>query len=132
MCLAAHESSVTGVVSLAGVLDLKRAYELHLSKDAVSEFLGGTPSEVPDHYREADPMRLSMPQARQCVVQGTRDDIVPPDFARSYAASKKKDTGKHREDVRLLEISGAGHFDMIDPRSAAWKVIEKTVLEMIG
>ena len=62
LCLAAHEPSVTRVVSLAGVVDLQRAYQLHLSNDAVVEFLRGTPSEVPDHYREADPMQLSIPQ----------------------------------------------------------------------
>src|SRR6201987_6129566 len=30
LCLAAHEPSVTSVVSLAGVVDLQRAYQLHL------------------------------------------------------------------------------------------------------
>src|SRR5499427_6979148 len=65
LCLAAHEKSVTRVISLAGVVDLRQAYELHLSNDAVVEFLRGTPGAVPDHYREADPMQLSVPQARQ-------------------------------------------------------------------
>src|ERR1700757_2792514 len=31
LCLAAHEPAVTRVVSLAGVVDLRRTYELHLS-----------------------------------------------------------------------------------------------------
>src|SRR5579872_6385906 len=35
LCLAAHEPSITGVISLAGVVDLRRAYQLHLSNDAV-------------------------------------------------------------------------------------------------
>src|ERR1700722_12538065 len=65
LCLAAHEESVRGVISLAGVLDLKKAYALHLSHDAVMEFLGGKPEAVPEHYREADPMELALPQARQ-------------------------------------------------------------------
>lgn len=41
LCLAAHEASIDRVISLAGVVDLKRAYALHLSNDAVAEFLGG-------------------------------------------------------------------------------------------
>src|SRR6201988_2426826 len=60
LCLAAHEPSVIRAVSLAGVVDLQRAYQLHLSNDAVVEVLRGTPTEVPDHYREADPMELSI------------------------------------------------------------------------
>ncbi|HXX02003.1 MAG TPA: alpha/beta hydrolase, partial [Candidatus Acidoferrales bacterium] len=47
LCLAAHEPGVKRVISLAGVVDLQRAYQLHLSNDAVVEFLRGTPSEVP-------------------------------------------------------------------------------------
>jgi acetyl esterase/lipase len=69
LCLAARESGVKAVVSLAGVVDLQRAYALHLSHDAVVEFLGGTPAEVGDHYREADPMRLAEDEGR-CAVGG--------------------------------------------------------------
>lgn len=78
LCLAAHELGVKAVISLAGVLDLLRAYELHLSNDAVVEFLGGTPAEVPDHYREANPMQLSITHARQFLIHGLKDNDVPP------------------------------------------------------
>ena len=132
LCLAAHEPTLTRVVSLAGVVDLRRAYQLHLSHDAVVEFLRGTPSEVPDHYREADPIQLSIPQARQWLVHGSADDTVPPDFSRDYVAAKQKRTGKEKEDANLLEISGAGHFDVIDPRTQAWKQIEELVLRLVG
>jgi acetyl esterase/lipase len=131
LCLAAHESSVKRVVSLAGVVDLQRTYQLHLSNDAVVEFLRGTPSEVPDHYREADPMQLSLPHARQWLIHGAADDIIPPAFSRDYVAAKQKRAGQTKEDARLLEIAGADHFDLIDPRSAAWPQVERTVLELI-
>jgi acetyl esterase/lipase len=124
LCLAAHEPAIGSVISLAGVVDLQRAYALHLSNDAVVEFLGGTPTEVKDHYREADPMKLSI-QARQWLVHGSADDVVPPSFSRDYATAKRK----AKEDVRLLEIAGAGHFDVVDPRSAAWKEIQKVAAE---
>jgi acetyl esterase/lipase len=132
LCLAAHERRVTRVVSLAGVVDLRQAYELHLSNDAVVEFLRGTPSSVPDHYREADPMQLSIPQARQWLIQGSADTSVPSNFSRDYVAAKQKRRGDQKEDVHLLEISGADHFDLIDPQSHAWKHVEKTVQEMIS
>ena len=128
LCLAAHEPSVKRVVSLAGVVDLQRAYELHLSNNAVVEFLRGKPSEVPGRYREANPMQLSITQARQWLIHGSRDDTVPPAFSRSYVSAKQKSGAK--EDVHLLEIAGAGHFDLIDPRSAAWKQVEHTVIQL--
>jgi acetyl esterase/lipase len=132
LCLTAHEPSLTGAISLAGVVDLQRAYQLHLSKDAVVEFLRGTPGEVPDHYREADPMELSIPQARQWLIHGSADEVVPSDFSRDYAAAKQKRSGKEKEDVRSLEIPGAGHFDILDPRSQAWKTVEETALAAAG
>ena len=128
LCLAAHEPRLKRAVSLAGVVDLQRAYQLHLSNDAVVEFLRGTPSEVPDHYREADPMELSIPQAQQRLVHGSADDVVPVDFSRDYVAAKQK----RKEDARLLEIPGAGHIDVIDPRSQAWKQIEEIVLRLVA
>jgi len=132
LCLASHERAVTRVVSLAGVIDLQRAYQLHLSNDAVVEFLGGTPADVPDHYREADPMQLSVPKARQCLIHGLADDVVPPAFSRNYVDAKHQRSGKDKEDAQLVEIRGAGHFDVIDPRSEAWKAVEKVTLDLMG
>lgn len=131
LCLAAHESSIRRAVSLAGVVDLERAYQLHLSQDAVVEFLGGTPAQVPDHYREADPMRLAIPQAQQWLIHGSADEDVPPEFSRDYVAAKQNRMGKEKEDARLVAISGASHLDLIDPRTEAWKMVEKTVRSLL-
>lgn len=127
LCLAAHEKSIKSVVSLAGVVDLQQAYALHLSNDAVVEFLGGTPAEVGDHYREADPLKLTI-GARQWLVHGVEDDTVPPKFSRDYVSAKRKS----KEDARLVEIAGAGHFEVVDPRSTAWKDVETAVMEAVG
>jgi len=129
LCLAGHEPSLKRVVSLAGVVDLQQAWELHLSDNAVVEFLGGKPNEVPEHYREADPMKLSVGHSTvQWLIHGAKDDIVPSYFSRSYAEQKKQ----RGEDVHYLEISTAGHFDLIDPRSKAWARVENTVLHELG
>jgi acetyl esterase/lipase len=127
LCLAAHEPSAERVVSLAGVIDLVRAFELHLSSNAVVEFLGGKPAEVADHYREADPMQLSIGKARQILIHGTDDDVVPVDFSQRYMEAKEK----RGEAVTLAQIGKAGHYDVIDPRSAAWKDVERSVRQLL-
>jgi acetyl esterase/lipase len=132
LCLAAHEPSITRVISLAGAVDLRRAFQLHLSNDAVVEFLRGTPMQVPDHYREADPMQLAIPNARQWLIHGAADDIVAPGFSRDYVNAKQKHGGREKEDVHLLEIPGGDHFDLIDPRTSAWKEVEQTVFRLLG
>lgn len=126
LCLAGHDPSVQNVVSLAGVIDLQRAWKLHLSNNAVAEFLGGSPEQVPEHYAEADPMRLGISKAKQWIIHGDADDVVPVDFSRRYYENKKK----RRENVHLLEIEKAGHFDLIDPRSVAWSKVEQVVLKL--
>ena len=128
LCLAAHDPSVQRVMSLAGVTDLQRAYDLHLSNDAVVEFLGGKPNEVPDHYQDADPMRLHVPRASQVIFHGLADNVVPFEFSRDYVAKKKK----AHEKVELVEVPNADHFDLIDPRSKAWPQVEANVLHLLA
>jgi acetyl esterase/lipase len=134
LCLAGHESSVTRVISLAGVVDLQQAYQLHLSNDAVVEFLHGKPNEVPDHYREADPMQFAISQGRQTLIHGLADDTVPPGFSRDYVSVLQTRAAKAKalqENVRLVEIAGAGHIDLIDPRTEAWKQVVRSIQELL-
>jgi acetyl esterase/lipase len=135
VCLAAHENSVRRVISLAGVLDLKKAYALHLSDDAVVEFLGGKPDVVPEHYREADPMEVEVARARQWIVVGRDDEVVPPEFSRAYV--RWKSSGGRQENVELVEIAGAGHFELIDPSpinpwAAAFARVRGVVMAAVG
>jgi len=127
LCLAAHEPTVRHAISLAGVVDLRKAFALHLSRDAVLEFMGGTPEAVPEHYREADPMELSIQTAMQYLLHGAQDDTVPADFSRDYVARKKR----AGESVQLVEIAQAGHFGLVDPHSEAFAQAKATVLKAL-
>jgi len=127
LCLAGHEPSAKRAISLAGVVDLQKAFDLHLSNDAVVEFLGGKPKEIADHYQEADPMQLNS-KAVQWLIHGTADDVVPAWLSRGYVEQKKK----RGEDVHLLEIPQAGHFDLIDPHSEAWPRVEATLVNLLS
>src|SRR5206468_4180912 len=49
---------LAGIVSLAGVADLKRSWELRLSHAVVADLLGGSPGDVPDLYQVASPIEL--------------------------------------------------------------------------
>ena len=128
LCLASFEKTINKVVSLAGVVNLRRAWELHLSNDAVVEFLGGTPAQVPDHYKEASPAERPIPQATQKLVHGTADDSVPYELSRDYVETKKK-AGEH---VELTTLDKTGHFEIVDPQSAAWPRIEKLFMSLIS
>ncbi len=57
--------------------------------------------------------------------------MVPSAFSHDYLNAKQKRTKKEKEDVHLLEIPPAGHFDLIDPRTKAWGQIEPTILRLL-
>ena len=118
--LAARDTSIRVAASLAGVNDLHRAWELHLSNDAVAQLLGGTPQQVAEHYAEADPVQLPV-KARQVLIHGSEDTIVSPDFSRRYVETKLR----RGERAELIELAGAGHFDVVDPQSTYWPAVEQ-------
>ncbi len=127
LVLAAHQPTLRGAISLAGAVDMMRVHELKLSNDAVGEFLGGPPERVADHYREADPMGLPMPKMPQRLIHGINDDIVPIEISRRYRDAKQK----LGEPVKLVEVAHAGHFELIDPRTEAWKPVAAAVRDLI-
>ena len=127
LCLAARQHNLRGAVSLAGVVDLQRAWELHLSHDAVAQFLGGSPQQVPDHYKEASPLEIAIPRVAQRLIHGTADLTVPLEMSRNYVAAKRR----HGEDATLLELAAAGHFELIDPGSPAWSKVQQLVEKLM-
>lgn len=105
---AAAEGLVDRAVSLAGVTDLTRAAREGIGSGAAVEFAGADP---PAH---ADPMRRLPLRSAALLVHGTEDDRVPVDYSRAFAAAAG---------VPLLELAGAGHFEVIDPRTPEWERI---------
>ncbi|HEV7639416.1 MAG TPA: prolyl oligopeptidase family serine peptidase, partial [Gaiellaceae bacterium] len=110
---------VSSVVALAGVCDLEDAARAGLGQHAVQEFLGGEPSEAPKAYAAADPARRLPLGVPQLLVHGTADDRVPFAHAERYA-ERARAAG---DDCSLLALDGVDHFDVIDPRTEAWRAI---------
>ena len=96
------------VVSLAGCSSLRLCAEWNLGAGAVRLLMGGGPDEVPERYAIADPAALPAPPVPITLVHGVDDDTVPLRMSQAFTAG------------RLVEIPGAGHYDLIDPQSPAW------------
>lgn len=112
-----------GVVSLAGVCDLRLAAGLGLDRGATQDLLGGGPDDVPDRYAQADPAALVPSGVPSVLVHGREDHHVPVELSRRFAA-RAQDAG---DGVRLVELPGIGHFEVIDPLSAAWPAVTDAV-----
>jgi dipeptidyl aminopeptidase/acylaminoacyl peptidase len=116
-----------GVVPLAPVADLKKAWELKLSSNVVMDLMGGSPTEVPDRYRRASPIEMIPMGVRQRVIHGERDDVVPIEISRRYIAA----ASRSGDDCTLTEPEGAGHFELIDPRAPAWGQVRDTIEKLL-
>ncbi|MEP9392610.1 alpha/beta hydrolase [Gordonia sp. VNK1] len=109
--------TITGVVALAPIADLARAAELRLGDDAVAEFLGGTPEEIPEVYAVADPVRLA-PAVDVHILHGADDVDVPVELSERYVAQAKPSGDSN---VSLEVVDGIGHESWADPAGPGWR-----------
>ena len=112
------------VVGLAPILDLVAAAAAGLGAGAVEQFLGGSPSAVPDRYQEASPaarLPLGIPQY---VLHGEEDTAVPPRLSEDYVASARQ----AGDDAAYVPLPGTGHMDLIDPRSPGFARARQYIL----
>lgn len=117
-----------GAVSLAGVADLRQAYDLKLSRTVVGELLGGGPSEVAARYRHASPIERLPLKTPVRLIHGVDDDIVPVEISRRYEAAARA----AGDDVRLTALPGIGHFELIDPQASPYTLVNSTLRSLLS
>lgn len=102
--------SVSGLVTVGGLLDLTTGARDGTGRHAVSAFLGGGPDDVPAPYAAADPLqRLPINVPTRCV-HSVHDERVPFQHSARYAETARF----AGDDVRLVEATGT-HTDAITP-----------------
>ena len=117
-----------GVVALAPVADLRRAFELRLSNNVTRDLLGGSPGEVPGRYRAASPSEMLPARLPARLLHGISDTVVPIDLSRRYETAPLA----LGDDCRLIPIPGAGHFELIDPRTKPFSVVRETLIDLLA
>lgn len=115
-------------VCVGGITDLRRAWELRLSDGVVAELMGGTPAEVPERYAAASPIERLPLGLPQFIVHGAAEEVVPVEFARRYVEAARA----AGDPVELVWLPGMGHFEPLDPWSAAWPLVYRTVTRALG
>ena len=120
--------ALRGVVSLAGVSDLERAFDLGLGDGVVEALLGGTPAHFPARYAGASPRALLPTGVRTVLLHGADDDTVPASMSADFVDAARA----AGDDSRLELLAGTGHFELIDPRAAQWAAVERSVRLALG
>lgn len=120
-----------GAVSLAGILDLA-AYRAD-GPDACGG--PGTIDALVDAAQRSDapfadtsPPELLPLSARQVIVSGDLDPIVPSAFGRAYGETARR----AGDPVAVLDIARAGHFELIDPAAPAWAQVRAEIAGLLA
>jgi acetyl esterase/lipase len=107
---------LAGVVSQAGVHDLREADRLGLGEGATAAFMGGHADEVPERYAGASPIERVPAEVPVLLVHGDADERVPADMSRRYAEAARA----AGDEVDLVLRPGEDHFVHLDPDGGAW------------
>ena len=118
----ANPLPVAAVLTLSGINDLRAFHDngpgVCGEPRTVDRLIAGT-ARTGDLYADTSPAAMLPLGVKQLVITAQFDDIVPLVFGANYttAARAAGDT------VQYDGVADVGHFDLIDPHSAAWKSV---------
>jgi acetyl esterase/lipase len=115
-----------GAVSVDGPPDLAadRAIEQPVcGGPVVTQFIGGTPDEFPQRYRDGSAAGLLPLGVRQEVLLAGNHNEEWIGLFKQYVATAER----AGDSVRMPIMQGAGHFDGINPQSPAWDIVMASV-----
>lgn len=119
---------IHAAVALAGVCDLRQAWERRLSDGVTRELMGGPPATVPERYAAASPAELLPLGVAQTLIHGTADDNVPYALSRDYHAAALA----AGDPATLVTLPGVDHFAIVDPTTPEWATVLRATLPLLG
>ena len=72
-------------------------------------------------------MQLAADGVRQVLIIGKYDKAWAPAGRRYFEAAKSRG-----DDVRKIEATESGHFELIDPDSSTWPLVLEAAWELLG
>ena len=124
---SADPIALRGVVVLAGIPDLAAAGTGTGCDDMAYKLMGGTPQQFADRYQQGSPAEMLPLGVKQVLIHGEHDKLVPHQLSVEYESRAR--TGG--DDVRLISIPNAGHFELVVPAIAAWKTVEQATVSLV-
>lgn len=115
-----------GVMSIDGPPDLAADRAIDQSEcggPVVAQFIGGTPAEFPDRYREGSASGLLPIGVKEELLLADKHGEQWIELFKQYVAAAEK----AGDSIRMPTMENAGHFDGINPQSPAWKTVMGSV-----
>jgi len=118
--------SLDGALALTPAPDLENLHEQQVCGHVIDKLMGGSPAEYPERYRWGDPMQLAPDGVPQVLVIGSHDSDWGPSGRRYYETAKERG-----DDIRIIDATESGHFEVIDPDSSTWSLVLRTTQELL-
>ena len=122
---------VRGVINLAGTIDMTANiahYEEMCRGPVVTDLMGGTPSAVPERYKEASANTMLPLRVPQILIWGDHEDFVPQPLAEQYVSAATRAGDR----ARLVLVPAAGHFETASPLTAAWPIVREAIRSLLS
>jgi acetyl esterase/lipase len=123
---ASNPLPIREVISLGGLPDLEEAARPPGSgcgTEVVASVTGAPSPWRPDVFADTSVPRLAPLGARQILVNGLQDRIIPASYAEGYAAPMRAAGDK----VAVRMIDRTGHVELIAPETPAWAATVKEI-----
>jgi pimeloyl-ACP methyl ester carboxylesterase len=82
---------------------------------------------LPQRYHDASPPELLPLGVKQILITGTKDLLVPPKYGKEYGAAAQL----AGDEIEMIAIEDAGHFELIAPNSTAWPTVGRAVQSLV-
>jgi acetyl esterase/lipase len=115
---------IRAVVSLGGIGDLKgqgSVFAGACGAEPIPTVIGA--GHRPEPYADTSPAELLPTGARVVMISGAFDHVMPPFTGWAYVQRVRK----AGDSADVIAIPDAGHFDVMIPTTAAWKVVAAAI-----
>jgi acetyl esterase/lipase len=123
--------ALKAVIDLGGPGDLRRFLSLQqecCNDQVINQLLGDQAEFFEQRLAEASPYEMLPLAVRQILITGEYDKAATPEGMEAYYTKAKK----LGDDIELLILPNAAHFEVIDPSNSAWQPIENKVKQIFA
>ncbi len=120
--------AIAAVLALAPAPDLEGLHASRVCGNVIDRLMGGSPADHPNRYQAASPMRLAPIPVPQVLVVGAKDQSWGPSGRAYYAHARAAGDTQ----VRLIEATESGHFEVIAPKSSSWPLVMESLRSLFA
>jgi hypothetical protein len=116
---------IDGPADLEGIIAIERKV---CGAPVVEQLLGGTPTELPERYRQASATALLPIATKQELLIGDKLNDQWIESIKSYATTARN----AGDPVTVTMLQNAGHFDGLNPKAPAWETVLASIRSIVG